>query len=100
MEFPLFFISHLVREGVVKGHGLIADAVGAELLEHHLLRVVDCGGVAVCLSPVLLSTLIEDSQHLFSFTSSPSQRAARHGIPGVLLLEKVLVPVLDNGHLG
>ena len=46
MEFPLF-ISHLVREGVVKGHGLTADAVGAELLEHHLLRVVDCGGVAV-----------------------------------------------------
>ena len=99
MEFPLF-ISHLVRKGVVKGHGLAADAVGAELLEHHLLRVVDCGGVAVCLNPVLLSKLLDDSQHLFGCTSSSSRRAARHGIPGVLLLEKVLVPVLDNGHLG
>jgi hypothetical protein len=57
------------------------------------------GGVAVCLSPDLLSILIEESQLLFSFTSSSSQRAARQCIPGVHLLEKVLGPELDNGHL-
>ena len=59
-NFHFCIFSHLVPERVVKGHGLDADAVGVELLEHHLLRVVDLGGVAVCLSPDLLSILIEE----------------------------------------
>ena len=61
----------------MKGHGLAADAVGAELLEHHLLRVVDWGGGAVCLNP-MLSKLLDASQdfvQLYIFVISESSQA-------------------------
>jgi hypothetical protein len=62
----------------VKGHGLAADAVGAELLEHRLLRVVDWGGGAVCLDPAMLSILLDascDFVQLYIFFISESSQA-------------------------
>ena len=53
-------------------------AVGAELLEHHLLRVVNWGGGAVCLYPVMLSILLGTSQdfvQLYIFIISESSLA-------------------------